>query len=83
MGYAGKTPRGVAAGLAGPAGPETGLEGDAENRQGDCPFLEAREGSQVLADMETAVLAEDFERAAFLRDRLGSVRTGGKPDNVA
>jgi protein arginine kinase activator len=33
---------------------------------------------QLLADIEAAVLAEDFEKAALLRDRLGLAQDNGK-----
>jgi protein-arginine kinase activator protein McsA len=61
VGYAGKVPRDFA-GLA--------------SGQGAVPVKGTLESSRLLADIESAVLAEDFEKAAFLRDRLGTVSTG-------
>jgi protein-arginine kinase activator protein McsA len=72
-GYAGKVPRV----FAGPA-----------LVQGPVPLTGPPECARLLADIESAVLAEDFEKAAFLRDRLGSVsgssngNGNGKSGNV-
>ena len=38
--------------------------------------------SSILAEIQSAVLAEDFERAALLRDSLGSGQPGRKSDDV-
>jgi len=77
-GYAGKLPRDLTAEYA---GPKAGPKGAAlpEAGEGSFPISRTLEGSRLLADMETAVLAEDFEKAAMLRDRLGAARTDGKP----
>lgn len=81
-GYAGKIPR---SGSAGATSPEAGMEKQAapEAVSSAFPLPEKLDGSRLLADMESAVLAEDFEKAALLRDRLGSVRISGNPDNEA
>ena len=69
-GYAGKIPRSFGAGAA-----------TADLGQGILPSSGAFVGSRLLADMESAVLAEDFEKAALLRDRLGSIRINGNADH--
>ncbi len=78
VGYAGKVPRNFAsepgAALIGNLVPATG--------SGIAPFGGSSGSSQLLADIESAVLAEDFEKAAFLRDCLGVAKSGGKPGNV-
>ncbi|OHD76569.1 MAG: hypothetical protein A3J97_08815 [Spirochaetes bacterium RIFOXYC1_FULL_54_7] len=79
VGYAGKVPRDYSARL--PPAYSATLTGP-ETDPGASPGLGTLRNSQLLADIESAVLAEDFERAAFLRDRLGSASTGGKPGNV-
>lgn len=69
-GYAGKIPKSLGAGVA------------AVGRgQGILPSSGTLVGSRLLADMESAVLAEDFEKAALLRDRLGSIRINGNADH--
>jgi protein arginine kinase activator len=67
-GYSGKVPRNFAGQAAG---------------RGGIPLIGAPDSSRLLADIESAILAEDFERAALLRDQLGSVSGNGKSDNGA
>jgi protein-arginine kinase activator protein McsA len=81
-GYAGKVPRGFST-LS--AGLETGLDPETAPEAGQDSLLlhGALESSRLLADIESAILSEDFEKAALLRDRLGSVRIKGNADNDA
>lgn len=81
-GYAGKVPRNLARCIG---RPDPGLDTDAPVHTKSATVLipGAFDGSRLLADMESAVLAEDFEKAALLRDRLGSVRKSGYPHHEA
>jgi protein-arginine kinase activator protein McsA len=74
-GYAGRIPHAC---MADPKKVEPGLDGEPSVRQGVFLAPEAHGSSQLLADIESAVLVEDFEKAAFLRDCLASSRVKGK-----
>jgi protein arginine kinase activator len=67
-GYAGKVPCDFAGTAAG---------------RSAVPLMVTPESSRLLADIESAILAEDFERAALLRDQLGSVSSSGKSGDGA
>jgi protein-arginine kinase activator protein McsA len=82
-GYAGKVPLSLAASPGSfPGGQGRGAQPESSPAASLLP-CSALEGSRLLADMESAVLAEDFEKAAMLRDRLGSAKNNGYTGNDA
>jgi protein-arginine kinase activator protein McsA len=83
-GYAGRIPKRLTTGTASLETPlESSLDGAEPATAGQASFQspESLMGSRLLADMESAVFAEDFEKAAKLRDCLGSIRINGKARN--